>query len=35
MVYKDLVVLLDAEPASRGRIELAAIIAYHSEADRK
>ena len=32
MVYKDLVVLLDAEPASRGRIELAAIIAYHSGA---
>ena len=24
MVYKDLVVLLDAEPGSRGRIELAA-----------
>ena len=32
MVYKDLVVLLDAEPASRGRIELAAIIAFHSGA---
>jgi hypothetical protein len=32
MAHKDLVVLVDAEPASRGRIALAAIIAYRSGA---
>jgi nucleotide-binding universal stress UspA family protein len=32
MVYRDLVVLLDAEPASRGRIELAATMADRSGA---